>query len=69
MTTFNARTQRARLSAGWAHDSRHFHFARQHASRAPFADCQRKESIAEAALGVASLVAIIAVLALFGGAL
>ena len=53
---FNERTQKARISAGWAHDSSHFHFARQHDSRAPFVEPASANRAADAVVGVACVI-------------
>lgn len=69
MTTFNTRTQRARLSAGWAHDSRHFHFMRQHDSNAPFVESRSANIVAEAIVGALALFVLGLIVIFVGGAI
>lgn len=64
---FNARTQKARISAGWSHDSSHFSFARQHNSTLPFAEPRRTNSALEALVGVVAFAGFIGVMLLLGG--
>lgn len=65
--TFNQRTERARISAGWAHDRRQYHFMRVHPGDAPFSEPKSANSFAEALVGVVALAALLAVLLLLPG--
>lgn len=56
---FNVRAQRARISAGWPHDSAHFHFARQHDSHAPFVEPHSANRFADLLIGVVSAVGLV----------
>lgn len=59
---FNARTQRARISSGWAHDSRHFHFARTHNSNAPFEEPAARTTLGDKVVGWVSVVGLVVLL-------
>lgn len=59
---------KARISAGWAHDSSHYHFQRTHASNAPFPSERNWRGIADSFIGVVAWAALIVVLLAVWGA-
>lgn len=67
-SAFNERTKKARMSAGWSQDDRHYRFERVHPSRAPFVDDRKADSFADALIGVIALAALFIIVLLVGGA-
>jgi hypothetical protein len=67
--TFNARTQKSRVSSGWSHNVRYYSFERQHRSVAPFVAPKSADRLGDAIVGVIALAALLAVLLLIGGAI
>jgi len=65
--TFNQRTERARISAGWSHDSRHYRFQRTHDSNVPFVE-PRSANLAGDIVGALAMVALLLLVLLIGGA-
>jgi len=65
-TIANQKALKSRISAGWDHDRRMYHFDRQHKSIAPF--CEPKSAnIAADALAVVAMVVLLVVVLLVGG--
>jgi len=65
-TISHQKALKSRISAGWDHDRRHYHFERTHDCRYPFVE-PKSANIAADALAVVAMVALLVVALLLGG--